>query len=194
MAKKKAKKAMAREAPKAKPSGNRGLVVGVIVAAVVIIILILLLRGKEAAPPVPTGPEAPAAPTEPARKTVELAPTPEFNTKCTSADKRTAVTLSYVPGTCTTADGSLTFTMKNPSRTAEVEGVYFEATSTSGKKSYVINNIVVSPGESIDYTISLSDLATAIGETVTDFIVYPSQAGLACLNSRSIVIKQQSCV
>ncbi len=191
---KKAKKAKAstREAPRAKPSGNRGVVIGVIVAVIVIIILIVLLRGKQEAI-APTGPTGPTAPTT-EKKMVDLAPTPEFNSKCASADKVTGVTLTYVPGTCKTDGGSLAFTMKNPTKSTDVEGAYFEVTSATGKKSYVVNNEIVAPGETQAYTVNLNDLAAAIGETVRDFIVYPSQAGKACLNSRSMVIKQQSCV
>lgn len=189
---KKAKKAM-KESPRAKPSGNRGLVIGVVVAIVVIIALIFLLKGgREAAPTGPTGPAAPTGPTT-EKKMVDLAPTPDFNSKCTSADKRTAVTLTYVPGTCVKSEGSLTFTMKNPSKTAEVEGVYFESSGSTGKKAYKLDNEVIAPGESKDYTVDLGSLSTELGETVTDLIVYPAQAGMACLNGRSIILKLQSC-
>lgn len=191
MAKKKAKQEM-KPAKQQKTKSNNGMIVGIVVVAIVIIALVLLLRGgKEAA--TPTGPTGPTEPSVPGKRTVELAPTPDFNEKCTSADKITAVTLSYIAGSCNTADGSVSFTMKNPTKSTDVEGVYFEATSTSGRKSYVVDSEVIEPSASKTYTVNLNDLAAAIGETVTDFVVYPAQAGMACRNGRSIIIKAQTC-
>lgn len=190
MAKKKMHKKEEKAAKQHKTSSNTGMIVGIVVVAIIIILLVVLLRGpKEAAAPITTKPSE----TTEGKKTVELAPTPEFTSYCKSANGITALTLSYMTATCKATDGTVSFSMKNPTESTDVEGVYFEATSTSGRKSYVIDKNVVAAGATQTYTVSMTDLAAAIGETVTDFIVYPAQSGKACVNAAQIIIKAQSC-
>ena len=187
---KKAKKAM-KEAPKSKPSSNTGVIVGVIVAIVVIIILVLLLRGgKQAAPS--AGPTGPTAPTEavPAKPTLS-AVSPEFEKYCKESAGTTAPTLGYTPCACQLEGDSLKINLLNSGK-EDIEGVYFEVKGTT-KTIYFSDFNNVAAKETHEYTLSVNEIASQLGEKVTDLIVHASQNKKACLNTRLVILSKASC-
>jgi hypothetical protein len=175
MAKKKAK-AMKREAPaKTQKSSSMGWIIAAVVV-IVIIAFLVMKPGKQA----PTGPQAPTE--QPTTKGTLLTEStaPEFQTKCLNA-------IGVVPGTQVVENGVLSVTFKNNGRSG-VEGTYFEFVDAQGNKRFKRNPDAIGAGETISYQVDLNQVGAELGSSVKTFVIYPIEAGKACLNQRRQII------